>query len=391
MLRGLPTVSAETTPAAAAPGSAVLTAEWVEYEVIVPGARPEKARRDVFDLLSPRARAAAPMARPELTDRQKLDRAWALLGETQLLAPVARMPAEYIADLTASRMLAARTFLTGILTGARDAAPPPNLIPPPGPLYQLAIARIAWSGVRDRVYFDRPNLLAYRTTLEADPKETVRASEWFDIVSNYVAVRPGASAADAFATRVEQGVADTNAETIVLGECDTCGQPSENAAELFAAAGTQKRAWTVVPSAAALQANAKLTDSARKAIGRDLAAGAIVVAQPEAVTRQDQQIVTWWKTDPQTGQTVGMGERGGQEFAEYIMVLNLVDFTLCMVKAARTGREGSPESNLAYGLCAAGFALGVLGLNAAAIGQPVNAVIYQALSLLVSNIDRFTT
>jgi hypothetical protein len=86
-----------------------------------------------------------------------------------------------------------------------------------------------------------------------------------------------------------------------------------------------------------------------------------------------------------------MGERGGQEFAEYIMVLNLVDFTLCMVKAARTGREGSPESKLAYSLCAAGFALGVLGLNAAAIGQPVNAVIYQALSLLVSNIDRFTS
>jgi hypothetical protein len=155
---------------------------------------------------------------------------------------------------------------------------------------------------------------------------------------------------------------------------------------LFAAAGAQNRAWTVVPSAAALQANAKLTDSARKAIGRDLAAGAIVVAQPEAVTRQDRQVVTWWKTDPQTGQTVGMSERGGSEFAEYVMVLNSVNFSLCVSKAVS---EVDAGTGLAVGLCTAGLALAIAGPLVTEV-QTLRYVI-QTLSFIVSNIGRFAS
>ena len=81
----------EAAPSNTADG--VLTAEWIDYVIHIPGAEPRRIRRPLFDLVGPAARAAAkgeaasPTNAPvaELSKQQAEDRAMAILDRVDVL------------------------------------------------------------------------------------------------------------------------------------------------------------------------------------------------------------------------------------------------------------------------------------------------------------------
>ena len=68
-----------------------LTAEWLEFEIHSPG-RPTRAhRREVFDLIGPAARQAKNVRAFKLTEQQRMDRAFKIHGETEILPLVGEL------------------------------------------------------------------------------------------------------------------------------------------------------------------------------------------------------------------------------------------------------------------------------------------------------------
>src|SRR5207248_201979 len=66
------------------PAAGKLTAEWIEYELRIPGQPSRKLRRQAFDLVGPAARAAG--NEPVIGEAQKVTRGLSLLGTTEVLS-----------------------------------------------------------------------------------------------------------------------------------------------------------------------------------------------------------------------------------------------------------------------------------------------------------------
>jgi hypothetical protein len=110
--------------------------------------------------------------------------------------------------------------------------------------------------------------------------------------------------------RLRQGTFDSNAETFLLAE----GGSTTSAAEAFARAKRTEPSWVIVRESADIPA-LRLPADARTRILDDVNAGYVAVV-PASVAGGDD--VAWWRIDPATGQTLGIGNRGwGQAAVEY--------------------------------------------------------------------------
>jgi hypothetical protein len=144
----------------------------------------------------------------------------------------------------------------------------------------------------------------------------------FDIVANHVGVHRYARA-DAFRVRLEQGVADTNAEALLLAGDGKVENPAQEftGAPLGDPAGWVKISSGDDPAWRTLS----LTPDERRQVERDVHAGYLVIvgrtASPSVADR-----AAWWRVDPRDGSTLGMGVEGGQALTEY-----QVDVTLIIV------------------------------------------------------------
>jgi hypothetical protein len=388
-LGALPMGSADSNPkATAAPGksSQVLTAEWVEFEVMSPGLPIEKARRDVFDLVGPEARAARSMPSPVFSPAQKLDRSLALLGEVELLAVGHQIVPEYVAELRATRLVALRSFLLNVASGGASAAtrePPSSAEPLPGPLFDFAVVRASWSAAPATMYFDRPNIFGYWKTIRADDKGGIHARVGYDIISNYLAARTHDAAA-AFEARLAQGVVDTNAEALLIGGCASC-EVGTNTAESFAGSAGRQHAWTVLAPRSQMSPALNVSSDVRARIGQDLSDGAVVVLRvPHGPADGD---ATWWRIDPRTGRTLGIGADGrGGQWAEYLTLLRVVVTTgFCLGAVVDTAGTRSVDSdNFQFAMCAIGAGFGFAGL-AVPVGGTASVVL-AVLSVLIQGI-----
>jgi hypothetical protein len=304
----------------------VLTAEWIEYAIRAPGQPLRKIRRQIFDLVGPAARAARKVEEDKLGEVDLLERALALLGQTEIAVPVCRLSSDFLVHLTVERLLANREVLLTALAedGPQDSAGVDKMLQRaqslPGALYALTFTRHAGSPVAGDTYLDRPNIFNLHDYLrpistgaqgmaaagpdaqQAPPLVAVHA---MDIVDNAVAVRPDK---DAFAVRLRQGILDTAAETVLLG----------------GAAGNVARMWNAVPgwkllkpgSAAELR-NTSLTADLQARVEQDLTAGYLVMIPQGASATQPLQRGGWWRIDARTGQALGMGDNGwGQGMTE---------------------------------------------------------------------------
>src|SRR5205814_544737 len=126
---------------------------------------------------------------------------------------------QYMQDLLARNLLAQRQSVLEMYRAiaadkpdkALEAIGKISVIPTE--LYAFAALRNTWSPQDRATYIARPNVFCYVTHPMRNDKGDFVMNEALDIVANDVAVR---SNGDAFRVRLEQGVADTDAEALMM-------------------------------------------------------------------------------------------------------------------------------------------------------------------------------
>jgi hypothetical protein len=347
------------------PANTFLTAEWIEYEVRSPGRPAERIRRELFDLVGPAARATGRVTQAPNDRTAQLTRGLTLLGETDILLVGARLSPEFVTHTFTEAVLRNGDVVTRSIRavgGAPEASNPST--PPPFaslPLLSLALARHAFSPVRTETYLDRPNILAQHRQVRARGAGELVVSGGFDIVANAVAVRPSA-AKEAFRVRVHQGVADTVAEALLAAAmCSRAGGPGAcgeiaNTSEIYAASMAEGIAWKTQRPGDSAPASRYLPADVQARLAAALREGDAVIA-PE---RLDQSSAAWWRVDPASGTTLGVGPRGwGQTASEYVMLVTLggisvVGVIACGVELNSGGHDKTKlSSTAAKGFCIA--------------------------------------
>jgi hypothetical protein len=316
----------EPSPPSAARG-AVFSALWIEYVVAVPGRSEERIRRALFDLIGPAARHAGTFpVRPAVTEAARLHRAEALCTATDISIFSARPSEAFVLHSFATSFLARRDLLRTVAGSAGSKEFGARLqefgrsvaFPAVSPCSWLALLRNSWGREGSGVYMDLPLVLSHHSGIRfGSPSENV-AFEAFDIVSNRAAVSPDGGA-ESFRARLEQGVLDTNAEAMLLRDVLTFPDSGENTARAFERSLRRGVPWVLI-SAPGDPLLKKFPASVRARLYADLAAGNLVaVPRPqEAIEAGD---FAWWRIDPLTGDTLGIGPRGwGSEFIEYLAV-----------------------------------------------------------------------
>jgi hypothetical protein len=378
----------QVAPAPVAGGS-VLTAEWVEYEIRVPGLPPETVRREIFDLLGASARSAgtAKVPAPTVNDNARMNRSLATLGTVEILPVPCRYSEAFVQDACIRNMSANRDAVTALL---RDAAGADHktlsqhlekMKPASARLYGLARMRHEWNPSGDEVYLDRPNVLTYRQQLSVDETGRVLAREGYDIVTNGVAPLPGAPS-DSFSLRLRQGVADGNVESILMTAASRSapGRPTDSAADALAAGRSNGSKWLVLRSTDdAAWKSVHLPEPSRARVERDLKAGYAVLVSPDAPKGEGRGGGAWWRVNPRTGEALGMtGDGwGGATMVEYAHLLLRIGLAVygafaCFegVKNDTTVLKTAEQKQMGTYLCLAIAILGVLGIVQGFLASP---------------------
>lgn len=379
-----------------APTGIHLTGEWLEYEIAVPGREPQKIRREIFDWIGPakRASGSGDMALPEITEAMRLDRGYALLEQIEILPLVCQLSPEFVADLVADKMLANREILLDIF---RMGEPSMNqemlnrlrlLTPLPGPGYGLALARKEWSRLSDDVYLDRPNVLSYFRGVRQCPECQPMEYQGYDIVANEVAVHSG-SDIDPFQARLEQGVADTNAEAFLLGGP---GKICDNTAELYDISKRQRKDWLTVRDAGdPAWKEISFSEDMKERIRREVSDGYIAVVPKKAVPVEGRDLYGWWRIDPDTGDALGIGEKGrGQSATEALLyTATIISDIACLIGIDYSGGPYYFLSMLA--LCTVGTLVGIHSILAAKAFNAAVAILVVSIveNLIPSIINKF--
>ncbi len=316
-----------------------LVAEWLEYEITVPGHAPRKTTREVFDLLGPAARAKGDFSAFAMTRQMALDRAMAMMGESQIQILSSKLAPDFLLHLGAVSALDNRPVLDELASDPFGKLPSnymelfSKLKGLPSALYNLATLRFAANPFSDWIYIDRPTIVAQHTSLHRAGGGDFVAKVSLDIVENGMGVDPFA-ADHAALLRVSQGVADTNAEAQALSDV---GPVLPNTAQVFSAAQPAGSGWIALRAGdeALLVKLGRDPDTVAR-ISADLAQGLTVVlpAHPTA----EQTAAGWWRIDPDTGNTLGIGPSGhGQAMVEYALIIIIET----MMAAAQCALEAS--------------------------------------------------
>ncbi len=330
-------------------GGGQLAAEWIEYDIRVPGEPRRVVRRDVFDLAAP------------FTPAARLRRALSLLGRVEILPVVSRLSRPYVHARRTEAVLRNREALSSVLARitAGDLAgalePAAKLLPSADPLLALALARFDSSSVASDVYVNAPNILTYQRQPVDDGSGGLAIREGIDIVANSVGVRP-TSRLLPFYVRLLQGVTDTNAEALIMG-----GAPLGNAAMLVGSTTARDR-WILLRGAGeAVPSDVRWSPEFRRRVSQSLESGHMVIAPRQA---EGPAGSAFWAVNPLTGDTVGIGYLGwGQATTEYLMVVGLFGVAaflgVCAAVVARNERRN--RNGPVFLDCLGAFAAGPLG------------------------------
>lgn len=337
----------------------VVTAEWIEYEINVPGQETKRIRRQIFDLLGPHARSAGDTAVFKLTDNRRLELGLALLGETTVLSLANSVSIYYVAMLTVDALLVNLKQIQILTDPKRNPGGAPQFAAMPGATYTLAATRDGWRRMQNEVYFDRPNVITMHRGLRMTPSDIVKF-EAFDIVYNQLAVND-TSQYSRYLLNLEQGVLDTNAEAFVLGDICRASLPEkscvnmDNTSELLASSLSSSEQWTVLNNREDLQ-QLQVGKDVRARIGGALDKGYKIVVSDGGEESSDGSEPSWWIVDPGTGRTLGIVSRGwGGSYVEFIFVVSaILSNVWCF-----TGSGSS--KNKYWRLAACSFILGISG------------------------------
>jgi hypothetical protein len=296
-----------------------VTAEWLDFEIRVPGSPPEQLRRPVFDLLGPARRASKASDFDGTADLRKLERFEALYGYIDILLQPCDFTDDFVADLLSAGVVANRVALQELANESDSdklrqlASEILDEITSWGPLPSLVLWRSALASPSGDAFLSRPNVLSYSANQVIVGGNEFRFRALIDLASNSTSVRRGADRSS-FEIRLRQGVADTVAEMAVLG---SDMQMAENTASVFARLATEGSRGQLI---AARDVNAARglpwpEDEAAR-VAADVERGYIALVPRKAVLLDDQQRVGWWRVDPVSGETVGVMDTGFHQGGE---------------------------------------------------------------------------
>lgn len=285
------------------------TAEWIEYEIRVPGQEPRRIRREVFDMLPAGSRKNQAIGDPVPNQARRLNRGLNLIGSVQILPMASRLSREFVATQTILESLANRKIVPalhaklngGDVEGTVDQIR--QYMPTSERLYELGLARFEWSEVTNDVHLSSPNILSYRRTLLQDAQGQLVEKQGFDIVANLVGVSAKAKMSP-HDTRVSQGVADTNAEAMLMGGSTV------NAGSIMSGDARSDSWVTMRKPGDVASSSGDWPADVRARISEALDAGYIVVAPRLAGNSGAVEPKAWWQIDPKTGETLGIGPQG---------------------------------------------------------------------------------
>jgi hypothetical protein len=340
-----------------------LTAEWIEYALNVPGNQIQTIRRDVFDLIGPGARMRGEVPKLEITESMRLKRSLSILRETEILTQVCHLSQDFVTYLKVKNLLSNRELFLNILSegdfslcNCNTLVNQANKITPlPGPEYDLAFVRREINQKNTEIYLDSPNIIAYYKGISYSKTDGLMGYHGFDIVNNKVATRLHADA-DSFKAQIKQGVLDTNAEALLL---NGFAKTVKNTGEIFARANELGIEWIAIHDLNdPILDRLKLSDDVCAHINHDLSGGYIVLVPQKTISIRGKEHIGWWRINPRTGHTLGIGENHtGQAMTDWmILTINAVVTIWCVI-----GAYNSDSSIIAYASCTIGFIFGMVG------------------------------
>lgn len=359
-----------------------VTAEWIDYVIQTPGKSAQSIRREIFDLIGPAARhTSSPIPAPEMSDTQKLERSLSLMDSVDIL-PLAVQPSpEFILHSSDESLLSNRASVVKLIRESRSpqsktfANELANLKPVfPEQLNSFALARFERKKARKSIYLDQTDILTYHRRPHISRKGELVTEQGFDIVSNMVGI-PAYSARDRFLARLEQGVLDTNVEAALGGPANDV----QSTAKAFLDAGSHAPTWRVLrANSVAELRDVQLPADARARLREELRNGEIVVAPTRSAPLKFCPGGCWWQVNPQTGETLGIGNHGwGQEEMMNMAanVINGVTVVLCggVFAAKFKGTMGISDSKTTEDAVVC-MALGVGGLYGVAAGESMTVI-----------------
>ena len=289
------------------------SAEWLDFEIRVPGNPPERLRRQVFDLLGPARRANQVSDFDGTADLRKLERFEALFSHTDILLQPCEFTDEFVAGLLSAGIVANQAAIRELSHESDPAklkelaSDARELITRWGPLPNLVLWRSALAGPSADAFLDRPNVLSFRMTQAVVDADEPGFRALIDIASNATGARQGAERS-AFEVRLRQGVADTVAEMLALG---SKLRMAENTASIFAQLASEGSRGLLVMARDqdAVHALPWPEDEAAR-VSADVESGYVALVPRKAVMLDGQQRVGWWRVNPVSGETIGVMDSG---------------------------------------------------------------------------------
>ena len=300
--------------------STQLTAEWIEFEIYSPG-RPEHVeRREIFDFIGPAMRKGGTLENWKLTEEQKLERAFKIIGVTEILPLACGLTSEFIQETTATYLLLHRDVYLNLIENFSSWEPErlfkeiSELRPFPAKLYSLALKRLSLSPFADDIYLLSPNLFVRHLTIRENGKGELVKMETLDIIANDVNAM-GKGNIPPLSIFIEQGIFDTLLESLELeGKAVV-----ENAASLFRLSRAQGIDWVLIQDMTDFsRKRLPIPEDIRPRLERELSRGFILLVPEKEIFVGGKSRFAWWRLQPRTGNFLGFGEKGaGQALAEY--------------------------------------------------------------------------
>lgn len=296
-----------------------LTAVFLRMSILEPGVDPIMRERALMDVLGPHRRAEGELEL-EFDDALRARRAVEMLSSTEILAQAHWWPVDYTLGHLLHGALANRRVALGAVHAARRGSPGlmgkaiESLSASGVELVSLAHHRNARSRQRETMVLTGLNLLSTIERMDFVDGEPAM-TRGFDIIENRVDLWPGATF-DARRARLGQGVLDTVLEAELIED----GGSARNTSLQFARALDAGAAWRSIDVA---DLPARLDDDLAARVTRTLADGDAVIMAAEPAAGEPPG---WWRVDPNTGVTLGMGPDGRGQMTEQILTLmNSID------------------------------------------------------------------
>lgn len=324
-----------------AAASAELTATFLRLSVSAPGRETDTFERPLMDVLGGERRGDS-VEGLALSEALLEARALSMLSSTELLAQSHWWPTEYTLGQLLQGALDNRMVSLGAVHALRRGEAGlmgkalEHFEPDPVDLMALAHHRHARSPYRDYIALTRLNLLSTFEHLSMG-EEGLMFEHGFDIIDNRVEVLPDSN--DPRHVRLTQGVLDTVLEAELLHVIqDSNPESSQNRAGDSAGATTGNSTKASVVNASLALADApsqgaswQLVTSSDALAGIDTGTAfhqrkALDQQQWLVMATEPSSVVTWWRIDPATGDTLGMGPQGRGQMTEQILALmNSID------------------------------------------------------------------